>query len=95
MKLTAIISAAILPLLALAGCDKSEPPDVTPAAAPEQPYQAPQDQAPATSPETMPGQETTPGQSTDAMPPPGDEGTPAFGEPPSDSPSEPPKNPSG
>ncbi len=95
MKLTAIISAALLPLLALAGCDKSEPPDVTPAAAPEQPYQAPQDQAPATSPETMPGQETMP-ESTDTMPAP-DEGSPAFGEPtPSDSPSEPPpKTPSG
>ena len=80
MKITAITSAALLTLMALAGCGKSEPPDENPApsAAPEPPYQAPQD----TAPESMPPSD---------MPSPTDEGA----TPPSDSPSEPPKTPSG
>ncbi len=76
MNMTAIISAALLALITLTGCSQSEPPDQTPAAAPETPYQAPEDQAPGSTPETMPG-ESAPGQTeetsptTPAEPPPG------------------------
>jgi hypothetical protein len=87
----AIISAALLAFMALAGCGKTESPDgdPAPAATPEPPYQSPQDTAPA--PDTMPPASDMPPSQTD-------EGNPAFGEPtppPTDSPSEPPPNPSG
>lgn len=95
MKISALASAALLTLIALAGCDRSKAPDETPtpspSTAPEPPYQSPQDANPSTSPETTPpaaSPDTTPGQT--------DEGNPAFGEPPpSDTQPEPPKTPSG
>ena len=84
MKLPAI-TAALASLLVLAACEKSQSPDENPApsAAPEPPYQSPQDTAPTSPDATAPDSTMSPDTTT----PPSDQ--------PSDTQSEPPQNPSG
>lgn len=79
MKMPALLSAALLSLIALTGCQQqSEPPE---GAQPETPADAPESMPPPSSPDDTSGQMGEPSQ----MPPPDQEQPPA----------EPPKTPSG